>query len=1252
MAEKKTGTSRSTKRRLPWPLLFIFLFLTMAIVGSGYFYFQNQKKNVIHEQTAQLQAIADLKTANIERWLKDRTGDARLIMENPFLTTRLLTFLSENANGRLPEPIRLWMTSVRNNFDYQNVMVLDKSGQVAFFLNEQYPVLGDDGLDMLEAVRLRKSAAISDLYISAAVPFPHLDIFLPLKANSEIAGFVLMRIDPAQYLFPLIQKWPTPSPSAETLLVRREGDDVLFLNELRHRKNTALKMRLPITSGELPAATAILGRTGTFSGRDYRGIAVWSVVRPIRGSPWFIVAKIDREEIERPVRRSALAIFLVTLALVLAAFLLIFILWQRQYTHLRQIQFKTLLEKEEKFKHVFETANVAKSITKPTGEIQVNKAFCDMLGYSQEELQKKKWQDLTPAEEVEPIQRLLEPLLSGRKDAARFNKRYIHKNGSHVWGDVSVAMHRDPGGKPLHFITTIVDITEHKHMEDALKSSENKLRTVLDATQFPIAIVDLQDDKITYWSRSALTLFGHTAPTTTGWYEIAYPDPDYRRDVVERWKPFLDKARLSGQPVNTGEYRVTCRDGSVRICELYATFLVDNLVVTFNDITERKRAEKKLHDSEEHLRSTLDNMMEGCQIISFDWRYLFVNNSVVKHSRQTKEALLGHTMMEVYPGIEKTEMFAVLRRCMEERHPQHLENEFAYPDGTKEWFELSIQPIPEGVFILSIDINKRKKVEEEIKSAKVFLEMVIDMSPFAMWISDKEGTVTKVNHSLCQAIHLAEDQIVGKYNVFSDTNLADQGVMPRVKAVFEKHEPARFQILWQAASAGSVDFDGARDMHIDVSMFPILDAQGELTNVVCQWLDISDWKKAEDEIKKLSARNQALLEAVPDIIMEVDTNKVYTWANRTGIEFFGDDVIDKEASDYFLGEQEVYQTVKPIFNGYEDIIYVESWQRRHDGEKRLLAWWCRVLKDVSGNVTGALSSARDITEIKLAENEIIRLNDELEERVLQRTTQLQAANKELEAFSYSVSHDLRAPLRAIEGFSRIVLEEYAAKLDDEARRLLAVITANTRKMGLLIDDLLAFSRLSRQQMAFRPVDLAAMADTVFTELAGTKKGRKIKFKIGALPTAFGDHAMLRQVLQNLLANAIKFTRPRAKPRIEITGREGSGESIYQVKDNGVGFDMEYVDKLFGVFQRLHGSEEFEGTGVGLAIVQRVILRHGGRVWAKSKGGKGATFYFAIPNDKDTGDRGQGTENEPLQGTGYRGQGTGKREQSIAGQKKK
>ncbi len=234
-----------------------------------------------------------------------------------------------------------------------------------------------------------------------------------------------------------------------------------------------------------------------------------------------------------------------------------------------------------------------------------------------------------------------------------------------------------------------------------------------------------------------------------------------------------------------------------------------------------------------------------------------------------------------------------------------------------------------------------------------------------------------------------------------------------------------------------------------------------------------------------------------------------------------------------------------------------------------------------------------------------------EKELIKRTTQLEAANKELEAFSYSVSHDLRAPLRAIDGFSRVILEEYTGKLDDEGKRYLKIIRDNTQKMGQLIEDLLALSRLGRKQMDVSEIDMAKLAKDVFDELKATAPERTIQLDIKTLPSAHGDQSMIRQVFVNLISNSIKFTRPKENAVIEIGGETKGNENIYYVKDNGVGFDMQYLNKLFGVFQRLHSADEFEGTGVGLALVQRIIHRHGGRVWAEGKVNEGATFYFTL-----------------------------------------
>ncbi|MGA9897522.1 MAG: PAS domain S-box protein [Terriglobales bacterium] len=375
--------------------------------------------------------------------------------------------------------------------------------------------------------------------------------------------------------------------------------------------------------------------------------------------------------------------------------------------------------------------------------------------------------------------------------------------------------------------------------------------------------------------------------------------------------------------------------------------------------------------------------------------------------------------------------------------------------------------------------------------------------------------------------------------------------------------------------------------------------------------DITERRQAEER----NARLAAIVESSDDAIISKTLEGTITAWNRGAEKVFGyssSEAVGKPMRMLLPPERanEEPAILTRIQRG-ESVDHFETVRVRKDGKKIDISATISPILDRSGVIVGASKIARDITERRTSEREIRRLNDELEQRVIERTAQLETAKNELEAFTYSVSHDLRAPVRHIAGFCTILMEDCAPQLDAEAKRHLARIQEGTRRMGVLVDELLALARVGRQSLSWQPTRLNTLVDDVVTLLKPDTEGRQVEWKIAELPQVNCDPTLLRQVFQNLISNALKYSRTRDAAVIAVGSLPGSAPPTIFVRDNGVGFSMKYADKLFGVFQRLHRDDQFEGTGVGLATVQRIVQKHGGRAWAEAEVDKGATFYFTL-----------------------------------------
>jgi signal transduction histidine kinase len=382
--------------------------------------------------------------------------------------------------------------------------------------------------------------------------------------------------------------------------------------------------------------------------------------------------------------------------------------------------------------------------------------------------------------------------------------------------------------------------------------------------------------------------------------------------------------------------------------------------------------------------------------------------------------------------------------------------------------------------------------------------------------------------------------------------------------------------------------------------------------------EVTERREIEDALRLSEQRNRVLVTAVTAVIWNTDHRGHFALEQASWQAYTGQKPDDYRGTGWrraFLADDQfaldlAWATAADAPAMFE--LELRLWHAASATHRYVRLRAVPVLRDAE--ITEWIGTIDDIDDRRRAQEELTQLNAELEQRVARRTAELEAANKEMETFSYSVSHDLRAPVRAIVGFGEIMREDHGEQLDAEGRRKLDIILDEAKRMGQLIDDLLAFSRLGRQSIEPVTLDMTEMARRMFDRLASQNGAARAELRLGSLPSVVGDRALVDQVWANLVANAIKYSSKREHPLIEIGAISDETEHIYYVRDNGAGFDPRYKSKLFGVFQRLHDASEFSGTGVGLALVQRIVMRHHGRVWAEGKPDQGASFYFALPRE--------------------------------------
>ncbi len=993
-------------------LVLVFVVIAVSIASLGFLSFKNFQREYREQVESQLTSISLMKVADIQKWRNERINDAQAFYKNESFSELVTNYLKNPSIDRNIELIQAWFTAYAEHDEYENVFFIDITRTKIISLDDTTLKIASHLVDGIPQVLEKEEIEFVDFHRDSENSPVFLATIIPIYSSYEgiPLGVVVMRIDPNAYLYPLILRWPVPSNSAETALVRMENNKVLYLTALRFEPDSLLSKYIDLSETNRPSVKAVTGSIGIVEGVNYRGKQVIADVREVPGTSWFLVSRIDQEEVAAPLLERERLSWILYSSLILATGVALNLIWrqQRMRSLITNNKIQTeILERDRKLKEAQEMAH---------------------LGF---------WY-------------------------------WDVKTGEVEWSD-----------------------EVYKIFQIEPKNFKPRIDSILALSPWP--------------------------------------------EEQKRGQELIDRAIKTHQP-GMYEQKFLRSDNSVGYYS--STFLgqfdendeLTSIVGSVMDITDRTIKDQALRVSEHRFRTLFEHAAVGVAIIDTNTgQYLEINHKYCDFLGYSKDEMLQRTFMSVTePGFIKINMQYNQKLLNGKISEYSLEKKYVRKDGKTVWGELNASALwepgetPEVYMHIAVvlDITDQKIAELGLReSEKKFRETVANLDE-GFYSSTMDGVLVDHNEAFNRILGLPE------------------------------HQDARGLLV--------PDF----------------------------------WENGDDRQKYLA---------------ELQKNGTVSSYQISAKKINGEPITILLSSHIVKSEKNEPLKIDGVF------LDITSRIRQ---EEQLLASQVELQKLLEQAEQSRRALLTIVEDQKLAQEQIKLLNKTLEERVNQRTAQLKESNEELESFAYSISHDLRAPLRAIDGYSRILEQDYAKVLDTEGIRLLNIVRSSTKNLDRLITDLLSLSRVGRSELKLDDLDMDSMVNSVYEELMTPEIQEKVEFIVRELPVGFGDPTLIRHVWMNLISNAIKYSTPNEHPRIEITGFSDSERCIYTITDNGVGFNPDFRDKLFGLFQRLHKASDFEGTGVGLAIVQRIVKRHNGEVWGDGKIDAGATFSFTLPLRSD------------------------------------